>query len=428
MIYYLLIVLIIFFLIVIAIDKDVFSPSAMICESYILAVFCASLNIKKWGIDLSSSTFYMIVLGILAFIIPSIITGHFTLKNKKREKKVNNTKKFKLNRQTYIVLIFFQMITLILYFYYVKKTVGSISSLFDMMQTYREGVAYGNLESQIPTFVNQMFKISQIVAFISFYYLIYCKFILKENNKYKLLNILSILLFLVLSLFSGGRYKMVAFILGCIALCYFLLNTTKKIKINIKFVTKISIVVLAIMLIFSNTRTLVGRTNTSGFTDYISSYFGGSIELLDLYIENPIQKSSIWGKETFYGINKTLSKFGVVEKYSGNLEFRKSNGIYIGNVYTSFRIYHYDFGYIGIVILQMILAIFWTLWYKKIKNDENNKSLNMNIYFYSMFVSCLWLSSYTDSFFSSIVSSSTITLIIYYLIIQKILIINENNK
>ena len=318
MIYYLLIALIIIFLIVVVIDKDLFSPAAMICESFILAVFCASLNIRQWNIHLSSTTFFIILIGVLSFVLPSLIIGHIS--TKKPEK--NNTKEdidFRFNKQIYILLVLLQVATIFLYFYFVYKTVGNIGSLFNIMKTYREGVAYGDLESQVPTIVNQLFKVSQIVGFMSFYYIIYNKFIMKRKNKLLPFNILSVLLFIIVSLLSGGRYRMVAFILGCIVLWYLLMNSKKAIKPNIRLIIRLSIIILAIMLVFSTTRRIVGRDNSSNFVYYVSSYFGGSIESLDLYIENPSPKSSIIGKETFYGINRTLSKFGIVESYSPNL-------------------------------------------------------------------------------------------------------------
>lgn len=53
---------------------------------------------------------------------------------------------------------------------------------------------------------------------------------------------------------------------------------------SFKFVFQVMAVFLVVFLIFSNTRTLVGRTNTLDSLSYISSYFGDSLQCFDVYL------------------------------------------------------------------------------------------------------------------------------------------------
>lgn len=426
MIYFLLFLIIIIFLIVLKNDKNLFSPSAIICESYILAVLCAIINIDKWNINISIKTFQIIIIGILSFVIPSFFLLHCRFK----QNDANKNKKcylygYSINKQIYLLLIFIQFIALALYLYYVIKTIGGIGNVFkisEILRDYREETAYGDLESLVPTYVNQLVKISQVVSYISLYNIFYMKMIKKSKNDSLILNIVSVILFIALSLLSGGRYKMISLFLAALVMGYTIMKKITNSRINTKNITKVFLLIVAIVLCFSKTRTLVGRTNDDDFVSYVSSYFGGSIELLDLYLRDPIENDGIFGKESFYALNSALAKFGIMPKYRMHLEFRSSNGIIIGNVYTAFRCFYHDFGIIGVIALQALLAIIWTYWYKRIMKQENLLKFNSSFIFYCMFVNCLFFNSYRDNFLSSTLSVATITMILYFAIIKRVLI------
>ena len=215
---------------------------------------------------------------------------------------------------------------------------------------------------------------------------------------------------------------MISLFLAALVMGYTIMKKITNSRINTKNITKVFLLIVAIVLCFSKTRTLVGRTNDDDFVSYVSSYFGGSIELLDLYLRDPIENDGIFGKESFYALNSALAKFGIMPKYRMHLEFRSSNGIIIGNVYTAFRCFYHDFGIIGVIALQALLAIIWTYWYKRIMKQENLLKFNSSFIFYCMFVNCLFFNSYRDNFLSSTLSVATITMILYFAIIKRVLI------
>lgn len=432
MIYYLLFIIIVLFLIVLLIDKDIFSPSAIICESYILSICCAIINKDVWNLTMSKKTMYLLLLGISMFIIVSELIVHIKLKNTIKTKNSEKTfNKIEINKTYYRIFVIIQIITIFVYFSYVLKVVGGISSFSNfsnLMNYYRENTSYGELDTGIPTIVNQFVKISKILAYFSSYIFIVNRSIDKKNGKKdkenNFLYCVSIVSYGILSLLSGGRFDLIAFCISSIVtwkIVSDIISENKGLN-NIKNVMKILVVTLIIMIAFSNLRNIVGRTNKEGLVEYISKYFGGSIQLLDLYMENPTMNKDVLGKETFYGINRTLSKFGLVKNYKMHLEFRAKNGIVIGNVYTSFRNFYSDFGIYGVIILQIILSIFWSLYYKKIKRKNDLKKFDINLVIYCMYINTLFLHSFRDSFFSTVITISTITTIIYLLIVKKIII------
>ena len=189
-----------------------------------------------------------------------------------------------------------------------------------------------------------------------------------------------------------------------------------------KNLIKIAIIMLIVLYLFSFTRTLVGRTSKDNFIDYISRYFGGSIQLFDMYLENPTPKSNIWGKETFFGINKFLSQIGVINaNYTLHLEFRSSNGVSLGNVYTSFRRMIQDFGVSGLIILNFLFGIIMTCYYNFIKNSKSIDKISLKYIFYFMILHSVVLTPFSDFFFSTILSINYLNIAFYMIIISFVL-------
>ena len=87
MIYTLFILLIIILLVSYFFTKDIFSPPCMICESYVLAVYCAILNIDKWDISLSEKTLFIIFYGVLIFVITYFACSLLSKYKKQKEKR-----------------------------------------------------------------------------------------------------------------------------------------------------------------------------------------------------------------------------------------------------------------------------------------------------------------------------------------------------
>ena len=82
----------------------------------------------------------------------------------------------------------------------------------------------------------------------------------------------------------------------------------------------------------------------------------------------------------------------------------ESNGLVIGNVYTAFRKMHHDFGVFGIMIFQMIQAVIITIYYEKIKNMKDINKISISIIFYSAISFSIFLHSYSEFFFSVVLS------------------------
>ena len=442
-IYFLLAILILVFLLVLYLDKDFFSPSAMICESYILAVLCAIYNVDYWKIDLSYKTMYVILCGVLSFVVTSFFIMHTKIKTSQDNNKLKNENyNDKFNKLIFNILVFIQIITAFLYLYYVSRAVGGLKNFLnfeEMMSTYRESTYDDVNLLGIPSYVKQLVNISKVMASLSAFNIIIILLKRKKSKKNKESNekdkiyisyIISIAAYIITCLFSAGRYGMIIYFLSLILmwnlLSNMIFNNIKNIKIS--KVLKISLIIAILMISFSKLRYYVGRKNDADFMNYITTYFGGSIENFDLYLKNSTSTSNVFGQRTFATIHRYLYQLGIENYYQPHSEFMRSvNGISTGNVYTGFRNYYADFRMIGVIILSALQAIIWTSIYKKIKKESSYNKINLRLILYCIFASGLFLHSYGDYFYGQVVSVGTILVIIYGFFIRKICIIEKSN-
>ena len=426
MIYILLLIFVLSFLGSFYISRDIFSPSAIICESYIASTLCAIWNIKKWNINLHEDTVLILVLGLFIFLFVSfVIRNVYKKKNLiKKENNVNidNLNLLIFNKANVMALTIMQFIILLIYLFFFFKTSNMINatSFEDRMYIYKMGKSYGHGESyDMPKFVSQLLKVSKAIAYVFLYIGIY-NFILSKKEskkcKYVIPSAISAIIYSTIVILGGSRFNVITFFLSGIVMYYILdLKINNRKSIQFKLIIKIVALICLLVIFFSNIRGIVGRKNDSNLIDYVTSYFGGSIELFDLYMQNPIEKSNIFGKETFYGINKFLYDVGIIkESYSINLEFRSVNGIVIGNVYTAYRQMLQDFGIFGMIICQALIAIIMNKYYFKIMMKSVANEIDISLIFYCMIIYVLFFHSFYESLLSAVISVNF--LITYFLL------------
>jgi len=317
------------------------------------------------------------------------------------------------------------LIVLILVVRSTKSFLGVINS--ENIRVYRMQTAYGSgVEGAIPGWILQLTKVSRMISLISIYILIYNKL---EKKTYKTnwrLLICSVCLYLPIPLLGGARFDLIVLVLYSL-MVLLILRIKRGENSNIKSIILMAIFVSLGILLFSVSRTIVGRTSDKGLIAYLSEYFGGSTVLLDDFLRNPLH-ASYFGEETLIGINKFLNAVGLTNNpTTWFFEFRSVNGYPIGNVYSSIRSFVYDFGFIGVPIFGFLQGVFFSVFYQIIKIN-NYSGISISIIFYSFISYSLFFSSFQEMFFSTMLSTNFLTFLIVLLLLKRFLIIKKGEE
>ncbi len=407
-IYILLVLLVIQFIICyFAFGKDLFSPSAILCEVFILSTLACIYNVKTWGVNLQISTLQVILIGNLIFIVVTYIIH--LLNKTKNKNKINEP-----NQLQYIDISNFKCLILICVYslfavFYIKANLHAVSSLSQItddvsvaMNMYRRETVEGSV--QLPSLLTELGVILNIGIYVLLY--VFINNTIVNHKKFKnYIFLLCTIIYLVSSAFSAQRTTILLAFIYSLFIIYELLNRKYSFasKLNNKYVICGMAGVIIFLLLFGVTRGLVGRTDERSVVENITYYMGNSIESLDLYIKHPVSCKQ-FGEELFRQFRVTLSKFGLCEDTTmknGFLEFRKdANGNSAGNVYTAYRYYIHDFGYESIIFFQIFIGIFYGIWYEKIKKRTLKNNIDIGLVMYAWFILCLFRFSLTQSFFT----------------------------
>ena len=437
MIYLLLIILFIYlFICYYTFNKNLFSPATILCEVYILSIISCIYNTENWQVKMHLNTFLVIMLGNLTFISIAIIIHKYYNKRKDKNdeiiKKENKSDLEYINLSKikyFVILVIFTIISALVINENLKDA-ANISNVEDFskeMIAHRYMMVHGDNEN------------SSVIAALGFflnigsYILIYIcinNILVNKKKKSNYLLILPIMIHLVATITSAERTTILLTFIYTLFILYVLLNKKNNFrsKINIRFMKTGIISIIIFFLLFGATRMLFGRIDDDrSIMENVTYYAGNSIEALDAFLQNPTEPLE-FGEELFRGFRVRLSKYGILNKpikSSANLEFRyNSSGVLVGNVYTSYRKYIHDFGYVGILIFSIISSLFYSIWYEKLNNRKLKKGIDLNFLFYTWFVAeNLFRHSIQETFFSNALSDFPrcfICGIIWYLFIMKL--------
>lgn len=389
-------------------QKSLFSPSFVFLGGFLIASICAALFQDRWGEILHWNSFFVYLIGFITFFIISLST-HIVYRrirgNKKSKDPSNLINSIEIPKIIYLIF----MIIHVMAIYFVVKRVqqtaamyGTVGSWNECIEKYRYIVAFTtNDVARISKIGFYMITITKVGGF--FWNVIFTYNILCEKRKISILALVNLIICIFCDFLGGSRTGTVIILISCIVVFYAIWskkNINRK-KLPLKYVLRICIALLLIVASFQFLGSLIGRNVDVSFTEYFAKYVGSPIKNLDIFMQGNHQLPDIWGKETFaYFINWIGNKTNNSSLiYNLDLPYIKLNGFNMGNVYTTFYMFLYDFGVIGVICCTAVMAFISQIYYELAIG--NNKSRIFNIIIYSMIVPQLMLSFFSNKFYET---------------------------
>lgn len=386
--------------------EDILAPGSIVCLMWMFSVICAIYNIDKWGIALHLNTIVAITIGLISFILGAYIGKRFPiLKIGKGGKQYYSNEKIQVIqvcKVAYWILLAVNVVTILWQIKWILSQVGIIGVWSEMMTAYRSENSSWNIDAiSKPSILSNLETLLAVTAYVTTYIGINNIFAGKKIMKVIYLFIPGVL-FAADKILNAGRGDILLYI-GAVVLTVYIELQAKyhwKKKVSLRYIKYMILAVIAVTLLFSISRSWVGRTNELDILDYITMYAGGPIQLFDLFMQNPEPASDIFGKETFHTLINYLGRVFKISswRYIAHLEFRYSNGVSLGNVYGAFRYYMYDFGYIGMCFLSFLQAVFYAYIYQRIKENKTTSSdgFRWSIVIYMYLAPSLFMFSIAD--------------------------------
>ena len=383
-------------------NKNITHPCVLFFLVYSFSVLCAIFNVEKWNINLSLTTFIILLGGAVELLLVSIVFDYIFKKrnNKNKDLKKDNKKTLVVNNLvdsravwfTRIIVLYdiIMLAILIINIINIAASHGSFSSISEMLTVYKNATSY-TTSASLPKYVTILMKPVVASAYLCYYIFIVKALSEKFKNKKELLlsivkkfiYVMPVILYSI-SMFAQSNREGIMILLGnlfilSIILWYKKSNWRKEIRPI--FIAKVGGICIIGLIVFFFSAKWVGRINDKGMFDYITLYSGGSIECLNQYVKDPVDIKIVRGEETFYNMIKTFDSFGIThydiaQKMTVHKEFRYYNGEMIGNVYTAYRRWMHDYGIVGVFILQFVFSAVICYIYNLIHYTKYNLFLN----------------------------------------------------
>lgn len=350
--------------------SDLLAPACIACFASLMCSAASIYDCWVWNYTLGIAEVAYFTVGLLCFVIPASAVN-----SNRDEGHEGMMPSIVIPRALTIIVIVFGVVSSFLYVRAILQIAGGVGDWSQTMQAYRNNVAYGDADDQIPSSVSRLFKLFMAFAYV---YLFVFMNDLAGTGKPRLFYLVPGIMYCVVSLVQASRGQIIAFMFAGV-LMYWVLRkryTGRTAKVPFSRVVLVILAVVAGLALFAMANTLVGRTTAKTPLDSVMTYVGGSVVGLDMYLANPgaaTSPSYIFGAETFRGLYSFIGRtFNIPEyNYTFQLEYRFAGRINVGNLYTAYRYYLHDFGIAGMVILTATQGFFFGAFYRHLAQGHS---------------------------------------------------------
>lgn len=420
--------IIIFFMAFMVSDRDILSPSCTVTAMFVVGTAFAIGNISKWSIQYSFEAYSIIASGLFTFLITELIIktiyGKKVSSNTASNVSRDVAKHIEMRTWVIVAFIAFNLATSLWYFREVRRIVGGASSIGLMFARYRNlGVdnLAGKTTETVGGILNQLLKVVKASGYVGVFILLKYLFFEVYRKKSKIILFVALIITsLIPNIMVASRGGILTFLADVLIVYYIIWHQKNGWWRNISMkIVRYGILAIALGIpLFYYSAFLMGRRNSLNIMDYVATYIGGPIQLFNLYVQSPIE-ANFFGEESLVGIHKVLEVLGIGKaSTSYNLESRMLGNIG-SNVYTFFRRPLHDFGLIGMYVFTILVALlFCYIYYKKIKNRDRDKNVDIWVLIYGYLFYWLILSP-IDQYSQSYVSLGAVLTILIIVLLFK---------
>lgn len=397
--------------------KDLIAPSFIFCAVFCFSCMWALLYKEKWDLNLHLNTFLVISVGILTFILTAYFVKRIMFK-RFRQKIIASKQEpqyIKIENWKKILFILIEIITIFLTIYFIVQiTSGSWSEIGDAIWNYKLRYVT-ETDFSIPGAVAYMRTAVDVAGYYFSYVLINNWFVTKKVD---FLSAIILILSIISGVSNGSRGWAVNQIIACVACVILIYNKTKGYYKNVQFRTILKIMMIGclVLVVYQAVGTLLGQNLTNfSFMDYLAMYCGAEIKNLDIFLQSNRPSSNIIGSQTLVYIIKWVGPFvGINTDYQLDLPFNSVNGYELGNVYTTFYPFIYDFGIFGLIFFVILMAGIIQFIYEYAKSARFKAKPNFSIILYNYLCSTIVFSFFSNKFYETVFTPNFLVYIILW--------------
>ncbi|WP_440162691.1 O-antigen polymerase [Actinobacillus pleuropneumoniae] len=405
------------------VNLDYMHPSILFVVPFLVFGVTSILGEEAYKIIFHEETLLVIVSSALIFTFITLLSQ--TVYKSKENLNFPLTEIIISKKVTLFFIVFF-IVTQLAFIKYLEAislahfgysgSLGEMISLYDVMTKFWTEI-FSELNVPIPLLYRIGNPITQGFGYLIVYIFIHNYVATKRIDKLHLLIILLLCLNIIL---NGSRSPIFRIVTMMLITFYVLYNKQNNVrKGNIKFLLKSLLIVIFSGTFFIALLSLMGRENDLDMFHYIFIYVGAPLVNLDNYLAFRPDGSyaTIFGEQTFRGLYAYIAKiisdesliFPTIDQFTFS-----NNGLEIGNVYTIFYSFIYDFEYVGFIPLILIIALYYVFTYQRLKTRaiKTNK-VHFSLFIYAYLFNDLIMLAFSNRFYTTVLDIGFIKIVIF---------------
>lgn len=382
--------------------KNIVAPPVLMGSGMLAASLMATSYYQEWHMqNFLDSSVIILGGGTLFFTFCCIVFSKFF--PEKRVVKPQRISMIIIREDRLVLFYCFAVIISLLFsvltFRYYQTTFGLLD--FSSLIVARRMDAWNNeFILKIPSYVRQMGTFTTIVTYLTIWIICHNRF-----SKVKIGGGLSFLLYSHLgfailgAILSGSKAPVIdIFVKFVVIYMFYHYINSGSMVIKRKTLLKLFLILVVFALSFRGFSLLIGR-NVANRTnsDLFAEYCGAEIKNFDVYnhSHSGLHRKTLWGENTFSSFYSEI--------YPNRLrqtgEFQAVGNYTLGNVYTQFKPFFQDFGYIGVFVMCGLIAFFSMYFYRRACNVFSRPNMiNIYIFIYTSFSFTLFMSFFSSRF------------------------------
>ncbi len=404
--------------------RDVLDPWFISCALFALSLIVGMLNFNDWGISLSAKAVLIILCALMFFGMGKIVGTSIGSKTKPYE--LTQQSMIKINVSYRITIMVFIIDIIIAYLTYKKMLLLAVQAGYrgDNILWY---VHYALNNLDLSWGIGMALLQHLVVGSCYVFTFIFINNYFSNRNKrtrlqywYYLLPAIPHCTIQIMNAGRSGLIEYIVLVLFMTIIAWKLNHPTRHYPIG-KFIT---IGLLAIGVFFVAFRLiggLSGKSSVLNAWDNFSIYLGSPIAAFNQFLEGSAYNSSEFGLNSFKGIRSLISRLGFELKTVGTHDsfVYFANGLNT-NIYTALKNYYVDFGFLGLMLIQITMGAFYSAFYKWLKvRKKFDFWVLIYAYFANNLVYQIFTSSFTTRLFSVAQILSIIFIVIWYYLLCK---------
>jgi len=415
--------------------KDYMHPAVIFHGMFLLYELMCLLGEEAYAVTLHVGSLSVISLGFCAMTTANLISHDV---GKRKELCISELKAIKVPRIYLIALIIMQVVSILYFCKYLgnlstayygtsDSTMSESIELYDTLTKFLRD-EYNELAVPIP----MAYRITNPLCAGAEYIVLYImvnNFLVKKKVDPLMIMILGLMCIRIIM--NGSRSPLLRIFTFIFLLLYVLSMKSGRIRRgDMKFFRKLIIAAFGFVALMFMVLIIMGRTTRfTGIVDHLFVYFGAPIVNLDTFIESyrvkllaPLERGALIGAQTFKNLYFYLYKLFKIRGFSDIEEIElfafSSNNREIGNVYTMFYKIIYDFGFLGVVPLTLIMGIYYCETYRKIMSEKSDKIIDLRLLIYAYLFNDIVMSAFSNRFYETIFDAPFIKFIIVVILLD----------